>query len=141
LSPFIKKYLKTAVVLVERAQVKGKGASGLFQLPAANTKKTTVSNAPVHTHRSSRLSGPKEKRQPAKTEPKTPKIASVEKMPVMKRSSPDKAKNLPSKAKKVVKEPMKKRKAPRPKTEGKAKTWEKKTPARAELFILPTASR
>jgi hypothetical protein len=46
LSPFIKKYLKTAVAVGELVQAKGKGASGSFQVPAA--KRAAASNAPVH---------------------------------------------------------------------------------------------
>jgi len=38
LSPFIKKYLKTAVASGELVQTKGKGASGSFKLAAAKTE-------------------------------------------------------------------------------------------------------
>jgi hypothetical protein len=47
LAPFIKKYLKTAVPSGELVQVKGKGASGWFQVAAAKTEKTAVANAPA----------------------------------------------------------------------------------------------
>ena len=47
LSPFIKKYLKTAVASGELVQTKGKGASGSFKLAAAKTEKATVTTAPA----------------------------------------------------------------------------------------------
>jgi hypothetical protein len=124
LSPFIKKYLKSAVASGELVQTKGKGASGSFRLAAAKPEKTAVSSAPVRG--TSRSSGPKENRQAAKTKPKTPKKASVKKVP-KKRASPAKAKKSPSKAKKVAKVPTKKPKAPRPRTAAKSSKAPKKT--------------
>jgi hypothetical protein len=122
LSPFIKKYLKSAVASGELVQTKGKGASGSFKLAA---EKPAVSSAPVRG--SSRSSGPKEKKQPAKPKPKTTKKAAVKKTPQKKRgASATKAKKLPSKAKKVAKVPTKKPKAPRPKTKAPKKTTPKK---------------
>jgi hypothetical protein len=126
LSPFIKKYLKSAVASGELVQTKGKGASGSFRLAAAKPEKTAVASAPVRG--TSRSSGPKEKKQAAKTKPKTPKKASVKKVPEKKkRASPAKAKKSPSKAKKVAKVPTKKPKAPRPRTAAKSSKAPKKT--------------
>jgi hypothetical protein len=127
LSPFIKKYLKSAVASGELVQTKGKGASGSFRLAAAKPEKTAVTSAPVRG--SSRSSGPKEKKQPIKTKPRTPKKGSVKKVPERKRrSSPAKAKKSPSKAKKVAKVPTKKPKAPRPRTAAKSKVPKKTSP-------------
>ncbi|PNF44053.1 hypothetical protein B7P43_G16220 [Cryptotermes secundus] len=126
LSPFIKKYLKTAVASGELVQTKGKGASGSFRLAAAKPEKAAVSVAPARG--SKRSSGPKEKKKPVKSKPKTPKKVSVKKVPEKKRTSPGKGKKLPSKAKKVAKVPTKKPKAPRPKTAAKSKAPKKSSP-------------
>jgi hypothetical protein len=122
LSPFIKKYLKSAVASGELVQTKGKGASGSFRLAAAKPEKNAVSSAPVRL--SSRSTGPKEKKQAAKTKPKTSKKVPQKK----RRASPAKAKKSPSKAKKVVKVPTKKPKAPRPRTAAKSKAPKKVSP-------------
>jgi hypothetical protein len=118
LSPFIKKYLKTAVAAGELVQTKGKGASGSFKLAAAKTEKAAVPTAPA---RGRAASAPKVKKQSAAKpkKAKTPKKAAVK--TAEKRAAPAKAKKLPSKAKKVAKVPTKKPKAPRPKTAAKAK--------------------
>jgi hypothetical protein len=123
LSPFIKKYLKTAVASGELVQTKGKGASGSFKLAAAKTEKPAVPAAPA---RGRAASAPKVKKQSAAKvkKAKTPKKAAV-KTAEKKRAAPAKAKKSPSKAKKVAKVPTKKPKAPRPKTAAKPKAAKK----------------
>jgi len=126
LSPFIKKYLKTAVASGELVQTKGKGASGSFKLAAAKTEKAAVPTAPA---RGRATSGPKVKKQTATKvkKAKAPKKAAV-KPTEKKRAAPAKAKKTPSKAKKVTKVPTKKPKAPRPKTAAKSKAPKKTSP-------------
>ena len=121
LSPFIKKYLKTAVASGELVQTKGKGASGSFKLAAAKAEKPAASVAPPRG-RGGAPTGLKEKRRVAKGKAKSPKKAAVKKTTDRKkRAAPVKAKKSPSKAKKAAKVPTKKPKAPRPKTAVKAK--------------------
>jgi hypothetical protein len=126
LSPFIKKYLKTAVASGELVQTKGKGASGSFKLAAAKTEKAVVPTAPA---RGRAPSAPKVKKQSAAKvkKAKAPKKAAV-KAAEKKRAAPAKAKKSPSKAKKVTKVPTKKPKAPRPKTAAKPKAPKKTSP-------------
>jgi hypothetical protein len=127
LSPFIKKYLKTAVASGELVQTKGKGASGSFRLAAAKPEKETVPNAPARG--SSRSSGPKDKKRPSKPKAKTTKKVSVKKVSEKKKkSTPLKAKKLTSKAKKVAKVPTNKPKAPRPRTATKSKAQKRTSP-------------
>jgi histone H1/5 len=128
LSPFIKKYLKTAVASGELVQTKGKGASGSFRLAAGKPERPAVTDTP--SRGSKRASGPKEKKS-VKSKPKTPKKAAVKKVPETKKktvSSPAKGKKQPSKAKKVTKVPTKKPKAPRPRTAAKSKAPKKSSP-------------
>jgi hypothetical protein len=89
LSPFIKKYLKTAVASGELVQTKGKGASGSFKMAAAKTEKAAVPFAPA---RGLASSGPKVKKA------KAPKKAIVKSAEKKKRAS---RKKSPSKAKKM----------------------------------------
>lgn len=124
LSPFIKKYLKTAVASGELVQTKGKGASGSFRLAVAKPEKAAVAIAPARG--SKRSSGPKEKKS-VKSKPKSPKKGSVRKVLEKKKTSA-KGKKSPSKAKKVAKVPTKKPKAPRPKTAAKSKAPKKSSP-------------
>jgi hypothetical protein len=126
LSPFIKKYLKTAVAAGEVVQTKGKGASGSFKLAATKTEKAVVPTAPA---RGRAASAPKVKKQSAAKvkKAKAPKKAAV-KTAEKKRTAPAKAKKTPSKAKKVTKVPTKKPKAPRPKTAAKPKAPKKASP-------------
>jgi hypothetical protein len=123
LSPFIKKYLKTAVASGELVQTKGKGASGSFKLAAAKIDKAAVPSVPS---RGRAASAPKAKKQSAAKvkKAKTPKKALV-KTAEKKRAAPPKTKKSPSKAKKVTKVPTKKPKAPRPKTAAKPKASKK----------------
>jgi len=127
LSPFIKKYLKTAVASGELVQTKGKGASGSFKLAAAKTEKPVASAAPPRG-RGGASKGPTERKPRAtKGKAKSPKKAVVKKTAEKKRASPAKPKKSPSKAKKAAKVPTKKPKAPRPKTAVKAKAPKKAT--------------
>jgi len=125
LSPFIKKYLKTAVASGELVQTKGKGASGSFKLAAAKTEKAVVPTAPT---RGRAASAPKVKRQSAAKakKAKAPKKAAVKSVEKKKRASPAAAKKSPSKVKKATKVPTKKPKAPRPKTKAPKKASPKK---------------
>jgi hypothetical protein len=129
LSPFIKKYLKSAVASGELVQTKGKGASGSFKLAAAKPEKVAVAAAPVRGRGGA--SGPKEKKPlAAKAKVKAPKKPAAKKTTERKKqkASPAKAKKLPSKAKKAAKVPTKKPKAPRPKTATKAKSPKRGSP-------------
>jgi hypothetical protein len=127
LSPFIKKYLKSAVTSGELVQTMGTGASGSFRLAAAKPEKVAVTDATARG--SNRSSGPKEKKKSVKTKPKTARKASVKKVPEKRRtSSSAKGKKLPSKAKEVAKVPTKKPKAPRPRTAAKSKAPKKSSP-------------
>jgi hypothetical protein len=132
LSPFIKKYLKSAVASGELVQTKGKGASGSFKLAAAKSEKPVASVAPPRGRgRGGASTGPKEKKPRAvKGKAKSPKKVAVKKTSDKKRASPAKPKKSPSKAKKAAKVPTKKPKAPRPKTAAKAKAPKKATPRR-----------
>ena len=125
LSPFIKKYLKTAVASGELVQTKGKGASGSFKLAAPKTEKAVVPAAPA---RGRGKSAPKVKKPSAAKvkKAKAPKKSAVKS--AEKRPAPAKAKKSPSKAKKVTKVPTKKPKAPRPKTAAKPKAPKKTSP-------------
>jgi histone H1/5 len=124
LSPFIKKYLKTAVASGELVQTKGKGASGSFRLAAGKPEKVVVSNSGMRS--GGRPSAPKERKQSLKAKTKDTKKASVKKIAEKKRkASPTKTKRSPSKAKKVAKVPTKKPKAPRPRTAPKSKAQKK----------------
>jgi hypothetical protein len=128
LSPFIKKYLKTAVASGELVQTKGKGASGSFRLAAPKTEKPAVAAAPARG-RGGASTGPKEKQRVSKAKAKSPKKAAVKKTTEKKkRASPAKPKKSPSKAKKAAKVPTKKPKAPRPKTAVKGKSPKKANP-------------
>jgi hypothetical protein len=62
LSPFIRKYLKTAVASGELVQTKGNGASVSSKLTAAKTEKLPVPTAPA---RGRTASPPKAKKQSA----------------------------------------------------------------------------
>jgi len=128
LSPFIKKYLKSAVASGELVQTKGKGASGSFKLAAAKTEKAAMPIAPT---RGRSASAPKAKKPSAakvkkSKAPKKAVVKSAEKK--KKRASPAAAKKSPSKVKKATKVPTKKPKAPRPKTAAKPKAPKKASP-------------
>ena len=126
LSPFIKKYLKTAVASGELVQTKGKGASGSFKLAAPKTEKAAAPTAPA---RGRAASAPKVKQSAAKGKKvKAPKKAAAKSAEKKKRASPAAPKKSPSKVKKATKVPTKKPKAPRPKTAAKSKAPKKASP-------------
>ncbi|GFG31263.1 hypothetical protein Cfor_03267 [Coptotermes formosanus] len=129
LSPFIKKYLKTAVASGELVQTKGKGASGSFKLAVPKSEKAAVSTAPPRA-RGGASTGPKQKKQhAAKAKAKSPKKPAVKRTPEKKKRVPAaKPKKSPSKVKKAAKVPTKKPKAPRPKTAVKPKAPKKASP-------------
>ena len=126
LSPFIKKYLKSAVASGELVQTKGKGASGSFKLAAAKTEKSVVPVAPARGRASS---APKVKK-PSAAKVKKAKVQkkAVKTAEKKKRASPAAPKKSPSKVKKASKVPTKKPKAPRPKTAAKPKAPKKSSP-------------
>lgn len=151
LAPFIKKYLKSAVVAGELVQTKGKGASGSFKLAGGGAAGGAAEGGKA------RAGAAKKKRAaPASKEKKGARAAGAKKAGGVKAATgrkagaakkasaaaaaapagakkaaaakPAKAKS-PSKAKKAAKVPTKKPKAPRPKkatTPSKAKASPKK---------------
>jgi len=66
LSPFIKKYLKGAVVKGQLLQTKGKGASGSFKLPAAAKKEKAAPKKSASKPKPAKKSGVKKAKSPAK---------------------------------------------------------------------------
>lgn len=137
MSPFIKKYVKSAVISGTLVQTKGKGASGSFKLAAggkqpaggeartkAATKKSTVSKvkSPKKTTTTAAAAKPKKSAAAAPAEKKTTaaaksKAAAAAKGAAKTAATKAKApKSSPSKAKKASKAgPTKKPKAPKPK--------------------------
>jgi len=128
LSPFIKKYLKSAVASGSLVQTKGKGASGSFKLSAGKSekktegkkKKTKKASSPKKTTVAKTKASPAKKSKPssaAKTaKPKkksAAKPAAAKKAPA---ASSEKKKKAPaSKARKAAKSPKKEKKAKAPK--------------------------
>lgn len=127
LAPFIKKYLKAAVVSGGLVQTKGKGASGSFKLstgPSANKqqqksegKKAVTKPKPIKKSPSATT---KTKTATKKSTPVKPKAAITEKKsPVAARGRKaaveKKVAKSPSKVKRSNKGPTKKPKAPKPK--------------------------
>lgn len=86
LSPFIKKYLKNAVVAGQLIQTKGKGASGSFKLRAAATK------APAG-----------EAKKVKKSSDKPKKVAAAKKSPTKKPAAKKVAAKKPAGAAKAIK--------------------------------------
>lgn len=97
LSPFIKKYLKSAVASGALIQTKGKGASGSFKLSASKTGE----------------------KKPAAKKAKTPKKAKTGEKKKAKKPAGEKKKATPKKAK--AKTPKKEKKAKTPKKPQKPK--------------------
>ena len=100
LSPFIKKYLKNAVVSGALVQTKGKGASGSFRTSSQTKEKSSKpkSLAP----KAKKAVKPASAKKPAK--PKTPKKAAAAKKPKVKTAkSPKKSKAVKPKAPKPKK--------------------------------------
>lgn len=95
LSPFIKKYLKNAVVSGAVVQTKGKGASGSFRTASSTKEKSAVPKA-------KKVAKPAAAKKAAK--PKTPKKAAAAKKPKAKPAkSPKKSKAVKPKAPKPKK--------------------------------------
>lgn len=136
-SPFIKKYLKSAVVSGALVQTKGKGASGSFKLAASGSgsakqassdkKKTAVRAKKSPVKKAAPSGGSDKPKTPKKATPKakkgsaekkSPKKAAIEKKATKVSTAVAVAKpKAPSKAKKSNKAgPTKKPKAPKPKT-------------------------
>lgn len=128
-SPFIKKYLKTAVASGDLVQTKGKGAAGSFKLPtggssdgAVSAKKATTrgiaaGRPKTKTPASKKAAAPKSKKAVAEKKTAAAKSkkapVAVEKKVV---AAPKVAKTKsPSKAKKSTRGPTRKPKAPKPK--------------------------
>lgn len=126
LSPFIKKYLKAAVVSGNLIQTKGKGASGSFKLSSGSSA-PKVKPSTGHKKTASKPSATK-KTTSAAAKPKAaskkstvkPKVSAAEKKsPVAVKSRKaaveKKVPKSPSKVKRSNKGPTKKPKAPKPK--------------------------
>lgn len=124
-APFIKKYLKSAVVGGALVQTKGKGASGSFKLASAagaGEKKASAGKAKKSTAgkpskpksaAGAKKAAPKAKKEKKAAAPKAKKPASEKKAAAPAVAKP----KAPSKAKKSNKAgPTKKPKAPKPKT-------------------------
>jgi len=109
LSPFIKDYLKTAVVAGELVQTTGKRGSGTFRSAAAKSKKAAVPMAPV---RGRRVLSPALK--PKKSNPpRLQKAKSTQKSAMKYAATPKKS---PSKEKHGTQVPTKQPKSQKPKT-------------------------
>lgn len=118
LSPFIKKYIKGAVVSGKLVQTKGKGASGSFKLASKDKVEKVVKPkvAAVKKPKSPvKKAAPKKAAAGEKKVVKAKKPAAKKPAAAAAAAAPKKAKS-PSKAKKATKAPAaKKPKAPKPK--------------------------
>jgi|SRR5215475_4446395 len=123
LSPFIKKYLKSAVASGALVQTKGKGASGSFKLNASSGKtEKKAAGKKVKKATSPKKASAKSKASPKKSKPAGAKTAKPKKKsaakPAKKPSAAgEKKKKSPaaSKPKKAAKSPKKEKKAKAPK--------------------------
>jgi histone H1/5 len=118
LSPFIKKYIKGAVVSGKLVQTKGKGASGSFKLASKDKVEKVVKPSKVAAKKPK--SPVKKAVAPKKAAAGEKKVIKATKKPAAKKpaAAPAAAKKAksPSKAKKATKAPAaKKPKAPKPK--------------------------
>lgn len=122
LTPFIRKYLKSAVAAGTLVQTKGKGANGSFKLSASGQKtkepKKTVKKA---------AASPKKAKAPAKKTAKPKEKAEKKKKPAAAKKSTGGAKKV-AKPKSPKKAKATKPKAPKPK---KLKTPKKAAPKKA----------
>lgn len=115
LSPFIRKYLKNAVVSGALVQTKGKGASGSFRMTTGPKEKGAAKP---------KAAAPKAKKAAAKSPAKKAvKPKAAKKSPAAKKPKPKKLAKSPKKTKAV------KPKAPKPK---KAKAVKKATPKKGK---------
>lgn len=128
LSPFIKKYLKTAVVGKKLIQTKGKGASGSFKLSAASAK-------PPKGKKPAKKAASKAKKPSAKKPKvagaKKPKAAKAKKNPAAKKASKPKSAAPKQKAVKASSKATKP-KAPKVKAIKKPVTAAKKAAPKAK---------
>ena len=139
LTPFIKKYLKTAIEQGKIIQTKGKGASGSFKLVAAAKSSTVKLKAVVKPKSPTKKSStPKKPRSPKKSNTATKKVDVIKKIDFAKKSPVKKpsvknsaakrtrqatsgtvkkpaTKKAPAKAKKTVNSPTVKPKSSKPK--------------------------
>lgn len=122
LAPFIRKYLKSAVVAGTLTQPKGKGASGSFKLSVKGEGKAVVSAAGKKVAKKPAAAKPKGEKKPKATAAK--KTAKKPAAAKPKAAKPAKS----PKAKKVSKPPTKKPKSPKPK---KAAVKKPKTPKKS----------
>ncbi|XP_070498095.1 histone H1B-like [Chironomus tepperi] len=135
LAPFIKKFLKSAVEKGQLLQVKGKGASGSFKLPAAAKKEKVVKKAVEKKPKKAAAAKPKKagEKKVKKTIAKKPKAAAATKVkkPVAKTTK------KPAAAK-----PAAKKAAPKPKAAAKPKAAPKaKAAAKPKKAAAPKAKK
>ncbi|XP_070498087.1 histone H1B-like [Chironomus tepperi] len=135
LAPFIKKFLKSAVEKGQLLQVKGKGASGSFKLPAAAKKEKVVKKAAEKKPKKAAAAKPKKtgEKKVKKTIAKKPKAAAATKVkkPVAKTTK------KPAAAK-----PAAKKAAPKPKAAAKPKAAPKaKVAAKPKKAAAPKAKK
>ncbi|XP_023213285.1 histone H1A, sperm-like [Centruroides sculpturatus] len=110
LSPFVKKYLKTAVANGSLLQTKGKGASGSFKLNTGSSKADKPAKAKVVKKAAPAVKVPKKKATTVAKKPK-PKATKAEKKTKPVKSATKKPKSKPvakPKPKKAAKTPTKK---------------------------------
>ena len=127
LTPFIKKYLKSAVVSGSLVQTKGKGATGSFKLSASGQKTKKPVTKEVKKPKAVKAASPAKKAKAAAKKPAAKPKAKVEKKKAAaKKASPKKAAKpkSPKKAAKAAKP-----KAPKAK---KLKTPKKAAPKKAK---------
>ena len=121
LSPFIKKYLKSAVVSGALVQTKGKGATGSFKLSASGQKSKEPSAAAKQVK--------KPKKEGASKKPKSPKKTAKPKQKSEKKKAAPAKKSTVKKSAPKTKSPKKAAKPSKPKAAKpkKAKSTPKKT--------------
>ena len=125
LTPFIKKYLKSAVAAGTLVQTKGKGANGSFKLSASG-QKTEKPKKTVKKAKKEGAASPKKAKAPAKKTAKPKEKAEKKKKPAAKKSTGGAKKVAKPKSPKKAK--ATKPKAPKPK---KLKTPKKAAPKKA----------
>lgn len=120
LTPFIKKYLKSAVASGQLVQTKGKGANGSFKLSVSGQKTKEPGKKTVKKVKKEGAS-PAKKAKSAKPKAKAEKKKTVKKTPVKKAAKPKAAKKAPkpTKPKTPKAKKMKPAKKATPKKAGK----------------------
>lgn len=117
LTPFIKRYLKSAVAKGLLVQTKGKGASGSFKLKEKTAAKTA---------KPKKATASKKKAASGEKKPKTPK----KKKTTTKKAAGEKKPKTPKKT--AAKKPKAAKKATKPKTPKKPKVVKKSSPKKAK---------